>query len=159
MSGTISPNVAAAAVALHKGHPQATPRDVLDTVMRGRSGGLDEFGDTIKPGSPFGLIIAAAFDAGMLAQDWQIVNNANADPALMAGLLAAWRMCYSAQVIEEYKAYIRHCNAGMSLEDYFKIFWRRANDAYSISIPRGAHQAHSGSSCHQPVRHWQRSGR
>ena len=40
MLGTISPNVARAAVGLHRSHPQAPVLDVLDTVLRDRTGSL-----------------------------------------------------------------------------------------------------------------------
>ncbi len=45
MPGTISPDVARAAVALHRSHPHAPVLDVLVTVMRQRTGSLSDFGD------------------------------------------------------------------------------------------------------------------
>jgi len=45
-------------------------------------------------------------------------------------------MCYSAQVEAEYQAYRRLFGAGMSIKEFYDLFWRRAREAYSINIPK-----------------------
>lgn len=90
MVNTISPDVARAAVSLRRSHPQAPALEVLDVVMRQRTGSLQDFGDAIRPGSDFGAIIAAAFDQGMAPTDWNLVNHPNSDPALVAALTQVW---------------------------------------------------------------------
>lgn len=91
MQGTIGPDVARAAVALHKSHPKAPAKEVLDVVMRGRSGSVADFGDSIRAGSDFSMIVAAAFDDAMGLQDWPIVNSPTADPKLVAALVSIWQ--------------------------------------------------------------------
>ena len=92
MQGTISPDVARAAVAIHRSHPQAPPKDVLDLVMLRRTGRLADFGDAIEPGSDFGGIVAAVFDSGMDPQDWRrFFSNPSADPVLISVLREVWR--------------------------------------------------------------------
>ena len=90
MSGTIGPDVARAAVALHRSHPNVPAVDVLDVCLRQRTGRLADFGDELRPGSPFALIVAEAFDRGMAAQDWLLATNPNSDPALVAALVRIW---------------------------------------------------------------------
>jgi putative SOS response-associated peptidase YedK len=44
-------------------------------------------------------------------------------------------MCYSAQILAEYKRYVRDFGVIISLKDYFDIFWRRKTDP-RIKIPK-----------------------
>ena len=74
MLGTISPNVARAAVGLHRSHSHAPSLDVLDAVMRDRAGSLVDFGSSIDPCTPFGDILAEAFDRGMSPTDWRLID-------------------------------------------------------------------------------------
>lgn len=91
MVGTISPDVARAAVALRKSHPHAPALEVLDVVMRQRAGHLADFGaDQLDPGSPFGQIVAEAFDTAMTPADWAVVKNPQADPVLVGALRSVW---------------------------------------------------------------------
>ena len=83
ISGTIGPDVARAAVALHRSHPNVPSMDVFDVCLRQRTGRLADFGAEVCPGSPFGLIVAEAFDKGMAAQDWLLATNPNSDLALV----------------------------------------------------------------------------
>ena len=80
MSGTIGPDVASAAVSLRRSHPHVSAADVLDVVMRGRTGSLADFGESIEPATPFGFLIAEAFDDGMAPRDWALVTHPNTDP-------------------------------------------------------------------------------
>lgn len=91
MLGTISPDVARAAVGLRRSHPTVSAREVLDVVMRQRGGAVADFGDSIAAGSSFGLLLAEAFDPAMDPRDWQACANPNADPLLVAALLQLWR--------------------------------------------------------------------
>lgn len=91
MAGTISPDVARAAVALRKSHPHAPALEVLDVVMRQRAGCLADFGaDQLDPGSPFGQIVAEAFDRAMTPAEWAVVTDSHADPVLVGALRSVW---------------------------------------------------------------------
>ena len=59
------------ALLMRKAHPAWLAIDVLDQVMRGRNGNAIEFGDLAKPPAPFAMLVADAFDRGMLASDWE----------------------------------------------------------------------------------------
>lgn len=76
---------------LRLSHPHAPARDTLDLVMNGWRGARLDFGADGIPPSPFALIVAAAFDRGMNAQDWEGLLGPNADPAIRATLLQVWR--------------------------------------------------------------------
>jgi len=44
-------------------------------------------------------------------------------------------VCYSAQILADYRQYVRKFGAVLSIEDYIDIFWRRSAGA-RISIPK-----------------------
>lgn len=92
MPGTIGPDVARAALALRRSHPQASARDVLDVCLRQRTGSVDDFGPDIEAGQPFALLVAEAFDKAMTPHDWAAAANPNADPALTQALRQIWRV-------------------------------------------------------------------
>ena len=50
------------------------------------------------------------------------------------------RMCYSAQILADYRKYVRQFGAAVSLKDYVDLFWRRLTDA-SIKIPKAMEAA------------------
>ena len=52
-------------------------------------------------------------------------------------------MCYSAQVISEYKAYVRLFGAGMDIKEFYELFWRRSNGPELVHIPKGMEEAFS----------------
>jgi hypothetical protein len=92
MQGTISPDVARAAIALRRSHPHVTPKEVLELVMQQRAGRVADFGSEIEPGTDFGVIVAEVFDPGMRADDWQrFFSSRNADPVLISILREVWR--------------------------------------------------------------------
>ena len=67
----IGPEVVVTALALMGSHAHAPALDMLDLVMRGRIGSLSDFSERdLHPTSPFGQVIAAAFDSGMEPGDW-----------------------------------------------------------------------------------------
>ena len=103
MVGTVGPDVALAAVALQKSHPSAPAIEVLDVVMRLRVGRLSDFGDSIKPATPFGFLLAEAFDTGMASQDWNLVTHPNTPPQTVAALTQAWE----AEVLAKFAAHFR----------------------------------------------------
>ena len=86
MLGTISPIGARAAVGLHRSHPHAPSLDVLDAVMRDRGGSLADFGQSIDPCTPFGDILAEAFDRGMSPTDWRLIDASNTPATTRAAL-------------------------------------------------------------------------
>ena len=45
-------------------------------------------------------------------------------------------MCYSAQVWADYRKYVRHFGAALSLEEFSDLFFRRQTDA-KLKVPRG----------------------
>ncbi|HET9206815.1 MAG TPA: SOS response-associated peptidase family protein [Burkholderiaceae bacterium] len=44
-------------------------------------------------------------------------------------------MCYSAQILADYRKYVRHHGATVDLREFVDLFWRRLTDA-SIKIPK-----------------------
>ena len=44
-------------------------------------------------------------------------------------------MCYSAQILADYRKYVRHFGATVDLKEFVDLFWRRLTDA-SIKIPK-----------------------
>ena len=63
-------DIAARALLLRRQEPQLPALQVLDEVMRGRHGSWIDFADLAFPPAPFALIVAEAFDGGMLPCDW-----------------------------------------------------------------------------------------
>lgn len=90
MTGTISPDVARAAVALRRSHPHAPAREALHVVMRHRTGSLQDFGD-IHPTSDFGRIVAEVFDKGMHADDWALIDSPTVPQTVKDALALVWR--------------------------------------------------------------------
>ncbi len=85
-------SLAAAAAALAATHPAAPAVDVLDVVFRGSAGRLlERDADWIRPASPFGQLLAAAFDRGMTPEEWRRWSGPPADPQLTAAVLIVWR--------------------------------------------------------------------
>lgn len=75
------------ALALRLSHPSAAALDVLDLVMSGHMGTDPDFtdaglehGDHTDPRSPFGQLLAAAFDDIMNPAEWRNVLAQAVDP-------------------------------------------------------------------------------
>lgn len=49
-------------------------------------------------------------------------------------------MCYSAQILADYRKYVRHFGAIVDLKEFVDLFWRRLTDA-SIKIPKAMEAA------------------
>lgn len=91
MLGTISSNVAAAAVALHRSHARAPVLECLDVALRQRTGSIADFGpDVCAPSSPFGQLLAEAFDTAMVPDDWALATHRNTPPQAAAALMQLW---------------------------------------------------------------------
>lgn len=90
MQSTIGPEVARSAVALRQSHPAAPVLDVLDLCLRRRAGSLKDFGPEIEPATPFGFILAEAFDKGMAPEDWLLYSHPNTPPAVVQVLRGIW---------------------------------------------------------------------
>jgi hypothetical protein len=90
MIGTIGPDVARAAVALHRSHPAVPALAVLDTCMRQRTGRLGDFGAEIEPGSAFGDLLAEAFADGSPRQTWTLCQDPTTPAHIVSRLRAAW---------------------------------------------------------------------
>jgi hypothetical protein len=89
-SSPITPDVADAAVALRASHPQASAREILDLVLRGRSGAVADLGPGIDAGQDFALLVTDAFDDDM-ALAWAHWTRTDVDPALLHLLNQRWR--------------------------------------------------------------------
>jgi putative SOS response-associated peptidase YedK len=49
-------------------------------------------------------------------------------------------MCYSAQILADYKRYCRQFGADLSLQEFYDLFWRRVGDA-KIKVPKAMEAA------------------
>ncbi len=75
---------------LRLSHPHAPALDVLDLVMRGRTGKPIDFGDLALPPREFALTVAEAFDTVTTRAEWQAWTRPGADPQARAAALAIW---------------------------------------------------------------------
>jgi hypothetical protein len=99
MPPTIGPEAAQAALSLLASHPHAPLLDALSLVMQGRQGAmLDAAAPWLQPSSPFGQVLAGAFDRGMTPAEWALWTVPPADPALREALATVWRE----QVLERF---------------------------------------------------------
>lgn len=89
MKDTLTPQIAQAAVDLSISHPQAKPLEILDLVLQGHVGKVESLGP-LHPTSPFGQLIATAFDTTMHPRDWNLVNNLHGEPNAIAVLWGFW---------------------------------------------------------------------
>ena len=96
------------ALRIRASHAQASPVEVLDLVMEGRS----IFGDVLNlqagamlhPRTPFGQLLAQALDRTMTPQEWFDWSSPQADPTLRAGLLRVWQDHVLEKLLERYPA-------------------------------------------------------
>ena len=96
------------ALRIRASHAQASPVEVLDLVMEGRS----IFGDVLNlqagamlhPRTPFGQLLAQALDRTMTPQEWFDWSGPQADPTLRAGLLRVWQDHVLEKLLERYPA-------------------------------------------------------
>jgi len=83
-------DIAARALLLRLQHPDWPAVEVIDQVMRGRTGRWIDFGDLALPPSPFALLVAEAFDRGMEPSDWEGLLRSTAPPRVRELLLQIW---------------------------------------------------------------------
>ena len=84
--------------ALRRSHAHAPALDTLDIVMRRRSGQTLNFlelgaphGSLAAPSTPFGQVVAAAFDRGMSPDEWIEMTSERAHARLRGACLDVWR--------------------------------------------------------------------
>jgi hypothetical protein len=85
------------AVALRGTHPQAPALDLLDVVFQGLQPGAVRFpapalaDDPLTgPRSPFGALLAEAFDPLMSPAEWAGLTAPGVGPQQVAGMLQVW---------------------------------------------------------------------
>ena len=82
-------HAAFAAVELHLARPEAPALEVLDFALRGHvPAALGE--ELTHPASPFGQVIAAAFDTQMTPEEWLAWAGEGAERSVCDALLRAW---------------------------------------------------------------------
>ena len=92
MPGAITPDLGHAAASLRASHPNVPPVEVLSLVLQGCDGHtLNAAAPWVLPSSPFGQVIAAAFDRGMSPWEWAVMSVPPADPMLREALATIWR--------------------------------------------------------------------
>lgn len=89
MKDTLSEQLAQTAVDLSISHPHAKAIEIIDLVLAGRTGKVDSLGP-IHPTSPFGQLIATAFDRAMDPRDWKLIDNTKGEPRVVAALWGIW---------------------------------------------------------------------
>lgn len=82
--------VVATALLLRRASPNWPALDVLDQAMAGRIGRRIDFGALATIPSPFALLIAEAFDGGMLPCDWVGLWRSQSHPTLRQVLADIW---------------------------------------------------------------------
>ena len=90
-------SVVQAAIATTRSHAGVPALDVLDLVMEGRRGAALDFTDPIQPhgcwtspGTPFGALLALAFDRVMRPEEWRGLTGPDQDAQQTAKLLDIW---------------------------------------------------------------------
>lgn len=63
---------------LHRLHPTAPPREVLDFAMQARAGQRIDFGD-VAPSSEFGSFLTVALSPGCHLADWSALSGLDAE--------------------------------------------------------------------------------
>lgn len=65
--------------------------DCLDAALRQRAGRVEDLGpDLHAPCSPFGQLLAEAFDHAMAPDDWGLVTSPNTPAAAVTALMQLW---------------------------------------------------------------------
>ena len=82
-------HAAFAAVQLHQTRPEAPALEVLDLALKGLAPAeLDD--DIVHPASPFGQVIAAAFDTQMTPEEWAAWAGEGSERSISDALLRCW---------------------------------------------------------------------
>jgi hypothetical protein len=88
---SINADVARAARSLRAGHPAAPAREILDLVLQGRSGAVNDFGAELAPASPFALLVADAIDGVDMMPAWSQWSKPGTDRVLRQMLDERWQ--------------------------------------------------------------------
>jgi hypothetical protein len=97
--------IAVKALMLRRRDPTCPALLVMDEAMRGHHGRFIDFGDIARPPAPFGLLVAEAFDGGMLPCDWVGLLAGKSHPKLPAVLNDIWVHEIWPKVIVRYSLY------------------------------------------------------
>ncbi|MES2787203.1 MAG: hypothetical protein V4684_17185 [Pseudomonadota bacterium] len=82
--------VVATALLLRRSQPGLPAIEVLDQAMRDWIGRRVDFGDLATIPNPFAMLIAEAFEGGMLPSDWEGMWRFNPSPRLRCLLSDIW---------------------------------------------------------------------
>ena len=82
-------NAALMAAALQRAMPGLPALDLLDRAMRQPSRSAFD-SDFLHPASPFGQVIAAAFDSAMTPEEWSAWAGEGAEHTIQDALLRVW---------------------------------------------------------------------
>ena len=84
--------------------PGGTSLEVLNAVMQGRRCRLTDFEpETVAPCTPFGDLLAEAFDKGMDPDDWRLVTHPITPQAAKRALRAVWETEVLAKFAAKYQ--------------------------------------------------------
>lgn len=78
------------ALTLRRDYPQCSAQEAIDAAFEGSHGRALNFGDALDPRTPFGQLIAEAFDRGMEPGDWLGLMGDGADPLVIKELERIW---------------------------------------------------------------------
>ena len=90
---------AVAAIEMQRARPDAPALEILDLALRGPMRAVLDL-DLMHPASPFGQVIAAAFDTAMTPADWLAWAGEGAEHTICDALLRAW----SEEVLPKFKS-------------------------------------------------------
>jgi len=99
MHGSQPHDLASAALHLRRAHPEASALVVLDLAVQGAAPACLGH-EPIHPASPFGQVIAAAFDAAMTPAEWSAWAGEGAERTIAEALLRVW----SDEVLPRFKS-------------------------------------------------------
>lgn len=87
---SLAVDIGARALLLRRQVPRLSAVQVLDEVMHGHHGRWIDFGELALPPAPFALLVAEAFDTGMLPCDWAGLMRRGSPPRVREVLLQIW---------------------------------------------------------------------
>ena len=94
--------VMAPAVEMRLRHPKVPAREILDEVIRAHRGEPLVFG-AVLPTTPFGQLVAEAFDSGMAPRQWVALSK-DPDRDLHVFLHETWEAEVWPKFVEAYRA-------------------------------------------------------
>lgn len=107
-------SIVSGALGLRRSHPAVPLVEVFDVLLQGAAGETIDFADAASPGgslawptTPFGQLVAEAFDSGMVPGDWRLIDLP--DPGLREKMHELW----CAEVLPKFAARYRVTLAGV----------------------------------------------